>query len=135
MSIKDCKVIQLPKISDPRGNLTVVEGMRHIPFEIKRIFYTYGIPEGMDRGAHAHKELHQFIIAISGSFEVGVDDGNEKSAIKLADPWEGIHIPPMIWAEERCFSAGAVCMVLASDFYDEADYIRNYDEFIKAVKN
>ncbi len=134
MSIKDCKIIQLPKISDPRGNLTVVEGMKHIPFEIKRIFYLYDIPEGKSRGAHAHKQLHQFIIPIAGSFDVVVDDGNETATIKLANPWEGIHIPPMIWAEENNFLLGSVCMVLASDFYDETDYYRNYDEFIKAVK-
>ncbi len=112
----------------------MVEGTKNIPFEIKRIFYLYNIPEGKSRGAHAHKKLHQFIIPISGSFDVIIDDGNEKSTIKLANPWEGIHIPPMIWAEEKNFSSGTVCMVLTSDFYDETDYYRNYEEFIKAVR-
>ena len=136
MTINNCKIIGLPKISDPRGNLTFVEGGRNIPFEIKRIFYIYDVPTASDRGAHAHKRLHQFLICLSGSFDVEIDDGYEKKIIHLNRPWNGLHIPPMVWASEINFDPGTVCLVLTSDFYDETDYIRNYNEYlaIKKVK-
>ncbi|NDF13289.1 MAG: WxcM-like domain-containing protein [Proteobacteria bacterium] len=130
MALADCKLIELPKISDPRGNLTFIEGERHLPFDIKRVFYLYDVPTGEDRGAHAHKNLHQFLICLSGSFDVALDDGFKKDTIHLNRPWKGLHIPPMIWASEINFDPGSVCLVMASDYYNESDYIRNYSEFI-----
>lgn len=135
MSIENCKLIDLPKITDPRGNLSVIEGGVQIPFDIKRVFYLYDVPTGADRGAHAHKALHQFLICLSGSFDVSIDDGFEKETIHLNRPWQGLHIPPMIWAAEINFDPGSVCLVMASDRYDESDYYRNYDDFLSAVKN
>ncbi len=135
MHINDCRLIELPKISDPRGNLTFVEGMQHIPFEIKRVFYLYDVPTGADRGAHSHKQLHQFLICLSGSFDVLLDDGNQKKIVHLNRPWRGLYIPPMIWAAEINFDPSSVCLVFASDKYDEADYIRDYQQFLLAVSN
>lgn len=134
MSIKECKLIQLPKITDPRGNLTFIESTRHIPFDIKRVFYIYDVPTATDRGAHAHKTLHQFLICLSGSFDVSVDDGSNQSVIHLNRPWQGLHIPPMIWASEINFDPGSICLVLASDLYDETDYYRDYSIFLERVK-
>lgn len=130
MNIENCTLIELPKISDPRGNLTFIEGNHHIPFEIKRVFYLYDVPTGADRGAHAHKQLHQFLICLSGSFDVSLDDGGQKKTVHLNRPWHGLHIPPMIWAAEVNFDPGSVCLVFASDKYDEADYIRDYAQFL-----
>ena len=134
MALADCKLIDLPKISDPRGNLTFIEGERHLPFDIKRVFYLYDVPTGEDRGAHAHRKLHQFLICLSGSFDVALDDGFKKNTIHLNRPWKGLHIPPMIWASEINFDAGSVCLVMASEYYNESDYIRNYSEFILEVR-
>lgn len=131
-SVHDCKVIQLPKISDPRGNLTFVESERHIDFLIRRVYYLYDVPGGSDRGGHAHKALRQFIIAISGSFDVVLDDGAEKKTVHLNRSYAGLTICPYIWREVNNFSSGAVCLVLASDYYDEADYFRDYDMFLAA---
>ena len=128
-SINDCNVVALPKISDPRGNLTFIEGNSHIPFEIKRVFYLYDVPTGESRGAHAHYELHQFLICLSGSFDVAIDDGEFQATIHLNRPWKGLHIPPMIWAAEVNFDPGSICMVITSELYSEADYIRDYSEF------
>lgn len=128
-SINDCKVVLLPKITDPRGNLTFLEGERHIPFNIKRVFYLYDVPTEESRGAHAHKTLHQFIICLSGSFDVEIDDGEFQGKIHLNRPWKGLHIPPMIWAAEVNFDPGSVCLVMASELFDESDYIRTYEEF------
>ena len=133
MAIEACKLIELPKITDPRGNLSVIEGNIHIPFDIKRVFYLYDVPTGSDRGAHAHKQLHQFLICLSGSFDVSIDDGNERNIIHLNRPWQGLHIPPMIWAAEINFDPGSVCLVMASHAYDESDYYRDYNEYLKAV--
>lgn len=133
MSIADCHVIDLPRITDPRGDLTFIEENRHIPFDIKRVFYLYDVPTGEDRGAHAHKQLHQFLICLSGSFDVELDDGMNKTTVHLNRPWKGLHIPPMIWAAEVNFDPGSICLALASDFYNEADYYREYDEFLQAV--
>ncbi|WP_143891477.1 sugar 3,4-ketoisomerase [Tepidimonas alkaliphilus] len=129
--IEQCKLIELPKISDPRGNLSFIEGGRHIPFEIKRVFYLYDVPTEEGRGAHAHRKLHQFLICLSGSFDVLLDDGEGKRSVHLNRPWKGLHIPPMIWASEVNFDPGSVCLVLASDFYKENDYIRDYEEFLR----
>jgi dTDP-4-dehydrorhamnose 3,5-epimerase-like enzyme len=133
MSIEDCKIIELPKISDPRGNLTFIEGGQHIPFDIRRVYYTYDVPGGADRGGHAHKALHQLIIAMSGSFDVTLDDGRKKNRYHLNRSYQGLYVCPMMWRDMDNFSSGSVCMVLASNIYEESDYYRNYDEFISAV--
>lgn len=134
MSIKNCKVIRLPKIQDPRGNLTFIEGGEHIPFDIQRVYYLYDVPGGAERGGHAHKGLHQLIIAMSGSFDVVLDDGSEKKRIHLNRSYSGLYVCPMMWRELDNFSSGAVCMVLASNRYSEDDYYRDYDDFIRAVR-
>ena len=133
MSINKCKIIELPKISDPRGNLSFIEGGQHIPFDIKRVYYLYDVPGGSDRGSHAHKNLHQFIVAMSGSFDVMLDDGKEKKRFHLNRSHYGLYVCPMMWRDLDNFSSGAVCMVLASERFDEADYIREYSEFISIV--
>ena len=130
-SIYDCSIIELPRLKNRAGNITVVNNNDNIPFEVKRIFYIYDIPGGEDRGAHAHKDCHQFLIAVSGSFEVEMDDGTNKRTVTLNRPYYGLHIPPGIWAAEKGFSSGAVCLVLASHKYDEKDYLREYNNFIK----
>ncbi len=128
--IKDCKVIDLPKITDSRGNLTFIEEQKHIPFEIKRAYYLYDVPAGSERGGHAHKALHQLIIALSGSFDVEIDDGDTKKVFTLNRPYEGLYVCPGIWRELTNFSSGSVCLVLASNLYSEDDYYRDYDEFL-----
>ena len=130
-TVEDCKLIALSKIQNRSGNITVLENGHNMPFDTKRIFYLYDIPGGESRGAHAHKECHQFIIATSGSFEVKLEDGNDKLIVSLNQPNIGLHIPPGIWASEVNFSGGAICLVLASHAYKEKDYIRNYTEFKK----
>ena len=127
--IERCQILDLPRINDPRGNLTFVESGRHIPFDIKRVYYLYDVPGGSERGGHAHKALHQFIIAMSGSFDIHLDDGREKKTIHMNRSYYGLYVCPMIWREIDNFSSGAVCMVLASDFYEESDYYRDYDQF------
>ena len=135
MTIKNCKIINLPKIGDPRGNLTFIEGMKHVPFEIKRIYYLYDVPGGETRGGHAHKNLQQFIIAANGSFDVIVDNGDKKESFHLNRSFYGLYIPPIIWRELNNFSSGSVCLVLASELYEEDDYIRDYEIFKKMVKD
>lgn len=130
MSIQNCNIIELPKIGDPRGNLTFVESGRHIPFDIRRVYYLYDMPGGAERGGHAHKALHQLIIAMSGSFDIHLDDGYEKKTIHMNRSYYGLYVCPMIWREIDNFSSGAVCMALASDYYDEIDYYREYNQFI-----
>jgi len=133
MSIKNCRIIELPKISDPRGNLTFVEGGNHIPFDIKRVYYLYDVPGGSSRAAHGHKALHQLIIAMSGSFDIKLDDGVETKIFHLNRSYYGLYVPPMIWRDLDNFSSGSVCMVLASEIYQESDYYRDYEHFIDAV--
>ncbi|GAB6080269.1 sugar 3,4-ketoisomerase [Hydrogenophilus hirschii] len=133
MTVDDCRLIDLPKITDPRGNLTFIEANRHIPFEIQRVYYLYDVPGGAERGGHAHKALHQFMVAMSGSFDVVLDDGSHKKRFHLNRSYFGLYICPMIWRELDNFSSGAVCMVLASDFYDESDYLRDYDAYLAAL--
>lgn len=135
MSVENCKIIHLPKVSDPRGNLSFIEGGEHIPFDIKRVYYLYDVPGGSDRGAHAHKTLHQFIVAMSGSFDVVLDDGKEKKRFHLNRSYYGLYVCPMMWRDLDNFSSGAVSMVLASENYDEADYIRDYSEFISIASH
>ena len=127
-------LIDLPVISDPRGDLTFIEGNRHVPFNIRRVYYLYNVPVDAERGGHAHKELEQVVFALSGSFRLSVDDGKQKSEFWLRNPRQGILIRSMVWREMDRFSQGAVCMVLASQPYDEADYYRSYDEFLAAVR-
>lgn len=135
MSLDKCRIVELPKISDPRGNLTFVEGGgRHIPFDIKRIYYLYDVPEGADRGSHGHKALQQLIVAISGSFEVVLDDGVNKKSFHLDTPNQGLLVSPMMWRDIHGFSSGAACLVLASELYSEDDYYRNYDDYLRDVR-
>lgn len=133
MQISKCRMVDLPKITDPRGNLTFIEGNRHVPFDIRRVYYLYDVPGGAERGGHAHKDLHQLIVAMSGSFDVVLDDGKSKQRIHLNRSYNGLYVCPMIWRELDNFSSGSVCMVLASNQYDESDYYRDYNEFITAV--
>lgn len=134
MGLENCKIIGLPRITDPRGNLTFIEGDRHVPFDIKRVYYLYDVPGGAERGGHAHKELQQLIIAMSGSFDVVLDDGNVKHRFHLNRSYSGLYIGSMVWRELDNFSSGSVCMVLASIPYDESDYYRDYNEFLESVK-
>jgi len=132
--IDDCKIIDLPMIKNPKGNLTFIEAGRQIPFDIRRVYYLYDIPGGEERGGHAHRALHQLIIAMSGSFDIRLDDGRTKKTVHMNRSYYGLYICPMIWREIDNFSSGAVCMALASEFYDEADYYRDYDQFIRDVR-
>ena len=133
-SVFDCSLCELNKMHDPEGNLTYMYENVHVPFNINRVFYSYDIPGGEDRGAHAHKECHQFLIAASGSFEVVLDDGVNKRTVLLNRPFWGLHVPPGIWASEQGFSSGSICLVLASHGYDADDYIRNYDDYLEYIK-
>ena len=133
MPLADCKIIQLPKIADPRGNLTFIEGDRHIPFTIRRVYYLYDVPGGAERGGHAHKALSQLIVAMSGSFDVVLDDGRQKQRYHLNRSYYGLYVCPMIWRELDNFSSGSVCMVLASNLYEASDYFRDYHEFVATL--
>lgn len=133
MTVDDCELITLPKNEDPRGNLTFIEGGRHVPFDIKRVFYLYDVPSGADRGGHALKTCHQVLIAISGSFDVLLNDGQQERRIHMNRPWSGLHIHPMIWRTMDNFSSGSVCLVLASDLYREKDYHLEYADYLAAV--
>jgi dTDP-4-dehydrorhamnose 3,5-epimerase-like enzyme len=134
MGIELARIINLRKMSDPKGNLTPIEGGADIPFEIRRVYYTYDIPGGETRGGHAHVALHEFIIAVSGSFDVVLDDGQDRASFFLNRSYYGLYVPPMVWRELGNFSSGSVCLVLASDRYDQADYMRDYDDFVGAVR-
>ncbi len=128
--LSDCKIIDLRKISDPtRGNLTVVEQLTDVPFDIKRVYWIYDVPAGESRGGHAHKALMQMLVPMSGSFKVVLNNGKEEKEVLLNHPWQCLMIVPGIWRTIEDFSSGAVCMCLASDHYDELDYIRDYDQF------
>ena len=126
-------IIDLPKIVDPRGNLTVAEQIDKVPFEIKRVYWVYDVPAGESRGGHAHKRLKQLIVAVSGSFHVTLDNGHERATILLNHPWQGLLVDVNTWRTLDDFSSGAVCMVLASEHYDEDDYIYDYQDFLKYV--
>jgi hypothetical protein len=130
-SVYDCSVILLPKVANRAGNITALQSNIELPFFIQRVFYLYDVPGGESRGAHAHKLCHQFLVALSGSFEVLLDDGKTKKIIQLNRPYFGLHVPPNIWASEINFSSGSICLVLASEKYSETDYVRDYDEFIR----
>jgi hypothetical protein len=128
-----CKLLDIPKISDPRGNLSFIQNFSFLPFEIKRVFYIYDIPTDESRGAHAHKELHQFIVSLSGSFDVNVKNKNEEKIFHLNRPWQGLYIPPMTWANEENFDSGSIMLVLASEIFMESDYIRDKDQFLSTI--
>lgn len=132
-TVFDCSIIDFPKIHNRAGNITPLQNLIDIPFSIKRVFYTYDIPGGEDRGAHAHRELQQLVVAASGSFDVHLDDGVNKRVVQLSRPYYGLHIKPGIWAHLGNFSSGSICLALVSDTYKESDYIRNYEEY-KALK-
>jgi hypothetical protein len=134
MSLNDCRIIDLPKIADPRGNLTFIQGGQHVPFQIQRVYYLYDTPGGAERGGHAHKGLHQLIVAMSGSYDVVLDDGKQRKRFHLNRSYYGLYVCPMIWRELDNFSSGAVCLVLASNLYNESDYYRDYQEFVRALK-
>jgi len=133
--LSKCRLVDLPKITDVRGNLTFVESTRHIPFQIKRVFYLYDVPGGAERAGHALKTCHQFLIAMSGSFDVVLDDGRARQSFHLNRSYYGLYVPPLTWREMHNFSSGSVCLVIASEFYDESDYYRDYTEFATAVKS
>ena len=135
MSIKNCRIIDLPKISDPRGNLTFIESGNHIDFDIKRVFYLYDVPGGAERAGHALRTCQQFLVAMSGSFDVVLDDGHEKEKFHLNRSYYGLYVPPMVWRVIDNFSSGSVCMALVSTFYDASDYYRDYDEFLASVRS
>lgn len=133
-NMSDCKIIDLPKYEDPRGNLSVIEGDVHIPFDIKRVYYLYDVPGGSSRAGHGHKELQQLIIAMSGSFDVIVDDGFERKKFHLNRSYYGLYIPKLMWREVENFSSGGVCLVLASTKYEQDDYYHDYDDFVDVVR-
>ena len=133
LTVYNCDLITLSKIHDRKGNLTSIENTVEIPFDVKRVFYLYDIPGGESRGAHAHKECHQFLVAASGAYEVLLNDGKTQRTVFLNRPNVGLHIPPGIWASEINFSSGAICLVLASHTYNEEDYIRDYNEYINYI--
>jgi hypothetical protein len=133
VGVEACRIIDVPKVADPRGNLTFVESNVHVPFDIRRVFYLYDVPGGERRAGHALKTCEQFLVAMSGSFDVVLDDGRDKKRLHLNRSYFGLYIPPMVWREIDDFSSGSVCMALASDFFSEDDYIRYYDEFMRAV--
>ena len=130
-SVHDCELMELPRIYDPGGNITPLHGGEDLPFEIRRVFYLYDIPGGESRGAHAHKVCHQLIVAAAGAFDVFLDDGREQRVVTLNRPYYGLHVLPGIWASQREFSSSSICLVLASELYDENDYIRDYEDFLR----
>ncbi|MHB1956209.1 MAG: sugar 3,4-ketoisomerase [Sulfobacillus sp.] len=130
MSVHECRIIELPRIGSSRGNLTFLESGQHVPFRIERVYYLYDVPGGESRGGHAHKSIEQLIIAASGSFDVVVNDGLQEKTFSLNRSYFGLYLPNMVWRELVNFSSASVCLVLASEHYDEGDYIRNWDEFL-----
>ncbi|HOU59890.1 MAG TPA: FdtA/QdtA family cupin domain-containing protein [Kiritimatiellia bacterium] len=134
MSLDQVRRIELPVVREARGNLTFIEGGRHIPFEIRRVYYLYDVPGGAERAGHAHKALHQVVVALAGSFDIHLDDGFSKQSFHLNRSYSGLYLCPMIWRTIDNFSSGSVCLVLASDYYDETDYYRDYTDFLAAAK-
>jgi hypothetical protein len=132
--LEACRLLRLPKIADPRGNLTYIEAESHVPFDIRRVYYLYDVPGGADRGGHAHKDLHQVLIAISGSFDVTLFDGHKRRRFHMNRSYKGLYIGPMVWRELNNFSSGSICLVLASATFDEADYLRDYESFLRVAK-
>ena len=133
MSLKDVKLINLPKFEDNRGNLSFIEENRHIPFEIKRLYCIYDVPGGQMRGGHSYKKLQEFVVALSGSFDVVLDDGKEKKTFQMNRSYIGLYIPEFTWRHLENFSTNSVCMILASELYDESDYVRDYNTFLSSI--
>jgi oxalate decarboxylase/phosphoglucose isomerase-like protein (cupin superfamily) len=133
VSLAASRLLPFPRVPDERGTLAVIEGGQHVPFDVRRVFYVYGVPAGTTRGAHAHRELEQVLVCLTGSMDVVLDDGHGRRTVHLADPAEGLYIPPLVWASERNMAAGTVYMVLASAPYDESDYFRDYAQFLEAI--
>jgi len=134
MALADCRLIDLPRIVDPRGNLTFIEAQRTVPFEIKRVYYLYDVPGGATRAGHGHRTLQQLMIAVAGSFYIKLDDGFGVQTYLLNRSYQGLHVGPMVWREIDDFSSGSVCLAVVSDFFDESDYFRDYEEFLKRVR-
>ena len=129
------RLIELPRITDPRGNLTVAEAQQRVPFHIRRAYWVYDVPGGESRGGHAHKRLRQFVVALSGSFHVTLDNGHQRETFLLNHPWQGLYVGTGVWRTLEDFSTGAVCLVLASELFDEAEYVYDYDEFLLLAKD
>jgi hypothetical protein len=129
-TVDQCRLLELPRVSSPGGSLTALEGGVDVPFAIERVYYLYDVPGGEERGGHAHRELRQLIVAVMGSFDLVLDDGETRRTVRLDRAYHGLLMPPMIWRELRNFSSGAICLVLASHPYDESDYLRDYDAFV-----
>ncbi|HEV2728173.1 MAG TPA: FdtA/QdtA family cupin domain-containing protein [Solirubrobacterales bacterium] len=134
MNLKRCRLIELPEVADPQGNLAFAEGENHVPFPIARIFHVYDVPEGASRGGHSHLTLEQAVFCVSGRLEMVVDDGEEKRGFVLDDPRRGLYLPPLVWHDIRGFAPGTVYLVLASARFDESDYIRDYDEYLERLR-
>lgn len=130
MNLNKARIVDLPKVTDPRGNLTFVESARHVPFDIKRVYYLYDVPGGATRGGHAHRQLEEFIIAATGSFTVVLSDGQDQRRFFLNRSFYGLYVPRLVWRELEDFSSGSVSLVLASENYDESDYLRDFDEYV-----
>ena len=133
MGLADCRIVELPRIQDARGSLSVIESGQHVPFEIRRVYYSYDIPNGKERGGHGHRKLEQLFIAVAGGFDVVLDDGRNSSRFTLDNPYTGLYVCPMMWRSLENFSSEAVCMVLASEHYDELDYFRDYTDYLSAM--
>jgi len=129
-TVYDCTLLHLGKVQNPAGNLTIVEGSLQVPFDVQRVYYLYDVPGGEARGGHAHRRLHQLIVAASGSFDLIISDGRTRRTFHLARPYMGVYMPAGLWRELDNFSSGAICLVIASHLYDEADYIRDYQQFV-----
>lgn len=129
VGIDECRLVELPTVEDPAGNLVFAEGEHHVPFPIARAYHVYGVPAGARRGGHAHRRIEQLVICLSGNFEVAVDDGSRRNAFALGDPRFGLYLPPMVWHELTGFAAGSAYYVISSGRYDEAEYVRDYEEF------
>lgn len=134
MSLRDCRVVEFPRINDARGNLSFIESRKHLPFAIERVYYLYDVPGGETRGGHGHRKLEQMFIAMSGSFDLVLDDGFERKTFSLNRSYRGVYVSSMIWRELENFSSGSVCLVLASHRYEESDYIRDYNEFLTEAR-
>jgi dTDP-4-dehydrorhamnose 3,5-epimerase-like enzyme len=135
LALDECRIVNFPKVTDYRGNLSFIEGQNQIPFDIKRVYYLYDVPSGATRGGHAHKELQQVVISLSGSFDVVLDDGHTRRSFFLNRPHYGLYIPPRVWREIENFSANSVALSLVSQVYSESDYVRSYDQFKRWVAN